>query len=91
MAEWIKTVPNEGLIRYYVVGNIERVLLTSPKALSEVLALKTYNFPKPYTVQQSLERITGHGILLAEGDDHKVSFRILYACLANNGRCNARI
>lgn len=76
MAEWIRNVPNEGLIRYYMVGNLERLLLTSPKALSEVLAQKAYDFPKPEGVRQSLERITGYGVLLAEGDDHKVCLPI---------------
>lgn len=65
-------MPNDGLIRYYVVGNIERVVLTSPKALSELLVTKVYDFEKPLTVRQSLRRIVGDGILLAEGDEHKV-------------------
>lgn len=72
MEKWIKTVKNEGLIRYYIVGNIERIMLTSPESLSEVLVKKTYDFPKPDGIRESLERVTGHGVLLAEGDDHKV-------------------
>ncbi|KAJ5105679.1 hypothetical protein NUU61_003026 [Penicillium alfredii] len=69
--EWIKSVPNEGLIRYYIVGNMERVIPLSAKALSEILVTKVYDFEKPEAVRASLERITGNGVLLAEGEDHK--------------------
>lgn len=72
LREWIKTLPNEGLLRYYIVGNLERVILTSPKALSELLVTKVYDFAKPAMVQRSLRRIVGDGILLAEGDAHRV-------------------
>ena len=55
-----------------MVGNMERIILTSPESLSEVLSKKTYDFPKPEGIRESLERVTGRGVLLAEGDDHKV-------------------
>ncbi|KAI9926823.1 hypothetical protein ASPWEDRAFT_177164 [Aspergillus wentii DTO 134E9] len=71
MREWIKSVPNEGLIRYYMVGNLERVLLTSPKALGEVLVHKAYDFEKPSLVRIQLQRAAGLGLLLSEGNDHK--------------------
>ncbi|KAL4804484.1 cytochrome P450 [Aspergillus unguis] len=72
MLEWVKTVPNDGLLRYYVIGNMERVLLTTPKALSELLVQGAYEFPKPVVVRRALERVTGqHGILLVEGLEHK--------------------
>lgn len=63
---------NEGLLRYYMVGNLERIMLTSPEALGEVLVKKAYDFPKPDAIRESLERVTGRGVLLAEGGDHKV-------------------
>jgi hypothetical protein len=72
MLKWVSTVPNDGLIRFYGIGNLERVLLTSPKALSELLVTKVYDFEKPGPVRDNLRRITGDGILLAEGDEHKV-------------------
>ncbi|PLB55569.1 cytochrome P450 [Aspergillus steynii IBT 23096] len=72
MREWITSIPNNGLIRYYIAGNLERVLLTSPKSLSELLAHKVYEFPKPDIIRASLARVTGeHGLLLVEGDEHK--------------------
>ncbi|KAL1882485.1 hypothetical protein Plec18167_002901 [Paecilomyces lecythidis] len=68
---WMQEMPDAELIRYYLVGNMERILVVSPKALSEVLTLKSYDFRKPDLARISLERITGNGVLLAEGDEHK--------------------
>ncbi|KAH6671278.1 cytochrome P450 monooxygenase-like protein [Halenospora varia] len=71
MARWVNTIPNEGLIAYRGLFNIERVMPTSPQALSEVLTLKSYDFIKPSQVVTTLGRILGVGVLLAEGDEHK--------------------
>ena len=65
---------NDDLLRYYVVGNLERVMCTSPKALSELLVTKVYDFEKPEIIRESLRRVTGDGILLAEGEEHKVRY-----------------
>jgi hypothetical protein len=73
LREWAKNRPNQDLIRYYLVANLERVILTSPKALGELLVTKVYDFEKPELVRQSLRRITGDGVLLAEGEEHKVN------------------
>ncbi|KAL1297814.1 hypothetical protein AAFC00_006343 [Neodothiora populina] len=71
MREWIDTVPNDGLIYYLNWLNMERVLLTNPNTLAEVLTLKNYEFIKPAHFRTVLGRILGVGVLLAEGDEHK--------------------
>lgn len=58
---------------------MERVVLTSPKALSELLVTKVYDFAKPTPVRQNLRRIVGDGILLAEGDEHRVGDAVIWA------------
>ena len=80
MRRWINSVPNEGLIRYNFYLNTERVFLTSPKALAEVLVTKNYDFPKPDEARHALGRLLGFGILLAEGDEHKVRLYDKSAC-----------
>lgn len=75
-------MPNEGLLRYYIVMNMERVILTSPKALSELLVTKAYDFEKPRTVRQSLRRVVGDGVLLTEGDEHKIQRKNLMPAFA---------
>ncbi|KAF3385868.1 Cytochrome P450 3A12 [Talaromyces pinophilus] len=71
LQEWINEVPNDGLIRYRMMFNKEVVFVTSPKALSEVLVQKNYDFSKPYKLRQGLGRILGIGLIIAEGEEHK--------------------
>ncbi|KAJ5513336.1 hypothetical protein N7463_002888 [Penicillium fimorum] len=82
LRERVKNTPNQDLLRYYIVANIERVILTSPKALGELLVTKVYDFEKPELVRQSLRRITGDGILLAEGEEHKIQRKNLMPAFA---------
>ena len=88
--EWMETIPNEGLIRYFMMVsndttplnvrkpnerlqfNSERVFITSPKLLGEVLTTNSYTFIKPPQLRYGLGQLLGIGILLAEGDEHKV-------------------
>ncbi|KAJ9157641.1 Cytochrome P450 4A12A [Pleurostoma richardsiae] len=77
MLEWINSIPNDGLIRYLGFFNQERLLITSPKGLAEVLVTKNYDFQKPAQFRFSLGRILGVGVLLAEGDEHKIQRRNL--------------
>ena len=75
-------MPNNGLIRYLGLLNQERVLVTSPKALAEVLVTKNYHFEKPYQFRYSIGRILGVGVLLAEGDEHKAQRKALMPAFA---------
>lgn len=79
--EWLNTIPNEGLIRYLGMFNAERLLITSPKGLGEVLTTKSYEFIKPATVR-GIGRILGVGILLAEGEEHKIQRKNLLPAFA---------
>ena len=82
MREWVDTVPNDGLIYYRNWANMERVLLTNPKTLAEVLSVKNYEFIKPGHFREGLARILGVGILLAEGDEHKRQRKALMPAFA---------
>ncbi|KAK8126135.1 cytochrome P450 [Apiospora kogelbergensis] len=78
----INTVPNNGLIRYAGIFNQERIMPTSPKALADVLVTRNYDFEKPSQIRNSIGRILGIGVLLAEGDQHKVQRRNLMPAFA---------
>lgn len=67
-------MPNDGVLYYRWLFNESRVLVTSPKALAEVLVQRNYEFVKPSRIRKGLGRLLGVGILLAEGDEHKVCF-----------------
>ncbi|PWY78343.1 cytochrome P450 monooxygenase [Aspergillus heteromorphus CBS 117.55] len=72
MRRWNEEIPNDGLIRFYIAANLERLIVTSSKALSEILVQKAYEFEKPLLVRRALGRVTGeHGVLLVEGAEHK--------------------
>lgn len=81
MREWVEHVPNNGLIRYSMWFQ-ERLLVTTPAALSEVLVTKNYDFIKPPQVRNGLGRILGIGILLAEGEEHKIQRKNLMPAFA---------
>ncbi|KAL9070873.1 MAG: hypothetical protein Q9157_005666 [Trypethelium eluteriae] len=74
---WINEIPNDGLLGYRMKFNKERVFLTSPKALSEVLVQRNYEFCKPHRLRFGLGRILGVGLIIAEGDEHKMQRRRL--------------
>lgn len=69
---WVNTIKNDGLILYHYFANNERVMLSSPDTLREVLVTKCYDFEKPALARVNLGRILGVGVLLAEGDEHKL-------------------
>ena len=48
------------------------MLITNPKGLAEVLVHRNYEFIKPERLRNGLGRVLGIGILLAEGEEHKV-------------------
>lgn len=77
LQEWINEVPNNGLIRYRMRFNKEEVLVVNPKGLSEVLVQKSYEFAKPYRLRKGLGRILGVGLIIAEGEEHKVCMLVL--------------
>jgi hypothetical protein len=78
----VNSVPNEGIIRYLGMFNSERIIVTSPKALAEVLVTKNYDFVKPSHVARGIGKILGVGVLLAEGEEHKMQRKNLMPAFA---------
>lgn len=48
-------------------------MITTPQALAEVLTQNSYDYVKPALLRYGLGRVLGVGLILAEGDEHKVS------------------
>lgn len=57
-------------------------MITSPKALGEVLVTKNYDFIKPSHVARGIGRLLGVGVLLAEGEEHKIQRKNLMPAFA---------
>ena len=55
---------------------------TTPKGLAEVLVQKNYEFIKPLQVRAGIGRILGVGVLLAEGEEHKLQRKNLAPAFA---------
>ena len=70
--DWNDTIPNNGLLYYTNLLNRERILVTGAKGLAEVLVQKSYQFIKPPSTTGNIATLLGVGILLAEGEEHKV-------------------
>ena len=78
----VNSVPNDGVIRYLGLFNSERLMITSPKALGEVLVSKNYDFIKPGQIVRGIGRLLGIGVLLAEGEEHKIQRKNLMPAFA---------
>ena len=72
MKAWNNEIPNDGLIYYRGLFNQDRVFITSPRGLSEILTQKSYEFIKPPALTYGIGRLLGYGVVLAEGNEHKV-------------------
>ncbi|KAG4436975.1 hypothetical protein IFR05_007545 [Cadophora sp. M221] len=79
---WISEVPNQGLIRFRVLFNQERIFLTSTEALREVLVTNSYDFIKPEQASFAFRKMLGDGILVANGASHKRQRKILMPAFA---------
>lgn len=51
--------------------NRERLFVTSPEAIKELLVTKSYNFVKNDLPTFLFRTLLGNGLLIAEGDEHK--------------------
>ncbi|KAF2672119.1 putative P450 monooxygenase [Microthyrium microscopicum] len=69
--KWMNEIPNDGVLMFNGFGNQPRIVLTNPRALSEVLVTKTYDFKKPKPLRTFLRRILGDGLIIVEGEEHK--------------------
>nr|RBQ93088.1 hypothetical protein FVER53263_07585 [Fusarium verticillioides] len=52
--------------------NQERLVVTSPEGLKEVLGQNSYDYVKPHLLRAMVGKILGYGLLLSEGDVHKL-------------------
>lgn len=67
----INSIPNNGLIYLRGFRDNGTVLVTSQKALAEVLVTKSYDFQKGKGERDMLRKTLGDGLVVVEGDLHK--------------------
>ncbi|KAJ5975656.1 hypothetical protein N7481_009363 [Penicillium waksmanii] len=69
--EWLRTIPNEGLIHFREALNFSFLVATNHRALMDVLHTNSYDFVKPPGGRAFLARGLGYGLILSEGDVHR--------------------
>lgn len=67
----MKATPNNGIILTRGFFHSDRLILTSPTALADVLVHRSYDFEKPPWARAFLRKFLGDGLLMTEGDEHK--------------------
>ncbi|KAF2201691.1 cytochrome P450 3A4 [Delitschia confertaspora ATCC 74209] len=67
----MKEVSNDGMIHLRSFFHTDRLVLTEPATLAEVLVHKSYDFEKPSWARIFLRQFLGDGLLMTEGDEHK--------------------
>ncbi|USW54903.1 Putative cytochrome P450 [Septoria linicola] len=71
LEQWMDTIPNTGLIRYYGLWNEERLYAASPAAVTDLLVKQPYHYTKPRLQYVLADNIASKGLLIQEGDIHK--------------------
>lgn len=71
LTEWAQKIPNEGFIRYHGIFNTQKVLVTDPNAVHDILTTRPYSFVKPPPISRVIRSVLGDGIIVTEGDAHK--------------------
>ncbi|KAH7011130.1 cytochrome P450 [Ilyonectria destructans] len=64
-----KQYPGQDFISLDALGN--RILVTSPRLMADLLVHRCYDFTKPKRISSFLRHILGDGLVIVEGDQHK--------------------
>ena len=63
--------PNNGILLLRSFFHQNRLLVTKPNALADILVTNAYDFQKPKRVRNFLRHILGDGLIMAEGESHR--------------------
>lgn len=66
--EWIDRYGQSFSVHGFL--SVRRLYTVDPKAISSILS-RASDFPKPWQSIQGIQKVTGEGVLAAEGDVHK--------------------
>lgn len=72
LQRWIKETPNDGLLRYFGFMNQERLLMTKPKTLNEVLQREAHKFVKLPWLAAVQNPAGVSGLVTSKGNLHRV-------------------
>jgi hypothetical protein len=70
--EFMDTVPHEHFFRMLDIFNKEIVILTDPKAITQPFQTDSYEYVKPMNSKRIVKYLLGNGLVVSDGQDHKV-------------------
>jgi hypothetical protein len=75
----MKEVENDGLILTRGIFHKDKLIVSTPAALADVLVHKSYDMEKPPWARAFLRKFLGDGLLMSEGDEYmpQLQLRIL--------------
>lgn len=73
----LTSVSHWGVVRYLTFFNQERLVVYDPASLADLLVKNCYMFRKPSFLADPLRIIIGNGLLLSEGENHKIQKKSL--------------
>lgn len=79
VVDWLRTIPNEGLIHFREGWNFSVVIPTSHRALADICCTDSYSydFVKPSSLRSFLAPTLGQGLLTSEGSTHRADRKAL--------------
>jgi cytochrome P450 len=77
LVKWANKIPNEGFIKYHGILNVQKVLVTDPNAVHDILTVRPYSFIKPPATSKIIRSLLGNGLVVVEGDAHKTQKKAL--------------
>lgn len=69
--ELVRSVPNEGIFRYYGPTNLERLMITSPEGLKDILVHNFPDFDHQSLIKLALKRFTGSDLADLGNEEYK--------------------
>lgn len=69
--KWMEEIPNDGLLHFRDLFNVDVLIPTSHENLKAVLSDHTYDYQKVTSSVKILRKILGDGLILVEGNIHK--------------------
>lgn len=77
LQKMVRTVPNNGLIRYYGPTNLERILITSADGLRDALVVNALDFDHESLVKFATKRFTGSELAELTNEEFKAHKKAL--------------
>ncbi|KAI5276376.1 cytochrome P450 [Aureobasidium subglaciale] len=75
LSQFMREAPTSQIIRYFGVLNSERLLLTDPKDIKQVMESQAYEFGRSYLIRRLLSSILGKNSLVVSDGAHPIRCR----------------